>query len=89
LALFIGDESEFSAVGLHSWEAWCADCGFSKKETLRGLKAFQAKFLPAWHRLLAQITRSAAVTDAERDLLGSMTSIFEQHSADFAQMTAA
>jgi serine/threonine-protein kinase HipA len=89
LALYIGDEHQFSAVGLHSWEAWCADCGFSVKETLRGLKAFHAKFLPAWQRLLAQIASESGVTDAERTLLHNMTAIFVQHSADFAQMTGA
>jgi serine/threonine-protein kinase HipA len=86
LALYIGDETHFSAVGLHSWEAWCDDCGFSKKETLRGLKAFQAKLIPTWQRVRAQVEAESGVTPQELAMLTTMNQIFETHSTDFAEM---
>jgi serine/threonine-protein kinase HipA len=75
-------------VGLHSWEAWCDDCGFSKKETLLGLKAFQARLIPTWQRVRAQIETECGVTQQELAMLATMNQIFETHSADIAEMLA-
>jgi uncharacterized cysteine cluster protein YcgN (CxxCxxCC family) len=37
LALFIGNNETFDAVGQHSWEALCDDCGFGLPDTLKEL----------------------------------------------------
>jgi serine/threonine-protein kinase HipA len=46
LALYIGDEKTFDAVGAHSWEALCQDCGFRLPETLKGFRKLAKDLLP-------------------------------------------
>ncbi len=89
LALFIGDEDTFDAVGAHSWEALCKDCGFRLPETLRGLRKLARDLLPAWHKVLERIAREVAPTQEEQDLLHRMTAVFEKHQAHALSMTEA
>lgn len=86
LALFIGDEEAFDAVGLHSWEAFCKDCGFAVKETLKELQAMAAALLPAWDKVRAQIDQQDKPTDAERSVLERMTQVFQAHQSHVMSM---
>lgn len=89
LALYIGDEESFDAVGRHSWEALCHDCGFRVPETLKTLRKMAANILPAWQKTLAQVTKATTPGDAEQALLHNMTRVFEAHSAQALLMTQA
>lgn len=87
LALFIGDEDHFDAVGAHSWEALCADCGFGFAPVLQEFRRMAQDLLPAWLKVSERMGKEAAVTDAEQTLLSRMTAIFEQHCAHAMSMT--
>jgi serine/threonine-protein kinase HipA len=87
LALYIGDENTFDAVGAHSWEALCKDCGFRLPETLKGFRKLAQDLLPAWHKVLARLQQDTQPTEAERALLERMTQIFEAHTKNALSMT--
>ena len=86
LALFIGDDETFDAVGRHSWEAWCTDCGFAVNETLKELRTLSLALLPAWDKVRAQIEKTDDPTDAERAVLDKMTRVFLQHHRQVLSM---
>lgn len=88
LALYIGDEDTFDAVGHHSWEALCADCGFRLPETLLEFRGMATALLPAWTKLRAQLGKQTQPTDAEQQVLEKMTGVFEQHSQNALSMTS-
>lgn len=88
LALFIGDEDTFDAVGRHSWEALCADCGFRLPETLKAFRALATALPTAWTKVRAQIDEKNRPTAPERALLDSMGQIFERHCRNAMSMTA-
>ena len=81
MALHIGDEETFDAVGAHSWEAFCNDCGFRLPETLKGFRRMADELLPAWKKTHAAVLKEAAPTPAEIQLLNKMTQVFELHCA--------
>lgn len=87
LALYIGDEDTFDAVGSHSWEALCKDCGFRLPETLKGFRKLAQDLLPAWHKVLGRLQQDTQPTEAESALLGRMTQVFEAHSKNALSMT--
>ncbi|MGM9425869.1 HipA domain-containing protein [Hydrogenophaga sp. MI9] len=87
LALFIGDEDRFDAVGAHSWEALCADCGFGFAPVLQEFRRMAQDLLPAWQKVSERIGKEPAVTVAEQTLLSRMQAIFEQHCAHAMSMT--
>ena len=89
LALFIGDEETFDAVGLHSWEAFCQDCGFALKETLMELRAMAEDFIPAWDKVRARIDKQNKPSDAERAVLEKMTEVFKLHQGNVMSMLGA
>lgn len=89
LALFIGDEDTFDSVGMHSWEAFCQDCGFAVRETLKELHAMAAALLPAWDKVRARIDKDNAPTEAERAVLEKMTQVFRLHQAHAMSMLGA
>lgn len=86
LALFIGDEETFDAVGLHSWEAFCQDCGFAVKETLKELQALATALLPAWDKVRARIDQQHQPTDTEHAVLERMTQVFRRHQGHVLSM---
>ncbi|HSV57373.1 MAG TPA: HipA domain-containing protein [Variovorax sp.] len=86
LALFIGDEESFDEVGHHSWEAFCADCGFRLPETLLALQAMAGAMLAAWDKVRAQIDKQNQPTDAEKTVLEKMTQTFELHTRNALSM---
>ena len=89
LALFIGDEESFDAVGHHSWEALCNDCGFRLPETLLEFRKMALALLPAWKKVRAQLDKQHAPTTAEFEVLERMTQVFELHSTHALSMVAA
>ena len=87
LALYIGDESRFDAVGAHSWEALCSDCGFGFAPLLAEFRRMAVALLPAWARVTQRIYIADTTTPAERALLARMTQVFERHCAAALSMT--
>lgn len=87
LALYIGDEDTFDAVGAHSWEALCNDCGFRLPETLKGFRKMAQDLLPAWQKTQAAIIEDVTPDAREFELLEKMTGIFERHCAHALSMT--
>ena len=87
LALFIGDEDNFDAVGAHSWEALSKDCGFSALQLLVEFRRMAVALLPAWDKLLTSLSKKRGVTEAELQLLAKMTEIFKKHCAHAISMT--
>ena len=88
LALFIGDEDHFDAVGRHSWEAFCADCGFRLADTLKAFRAMAAALPRAWQKVRANIDVQHAPTPAEQTLLNAMEQVFTNHVTNALSMTA-
>ena len=66
-------------MGLHSWEAFCQDCGFAVKEALMELKTMAQALLPAWDKVRARIENDNKPDDAERAVLDKMTQVFRLH----------
>ena len=88
LALFIGNDETFDAVGAHSWEAFCTDCGFGFLPTLAEFRRMALALLPAWRKVQDSIAREKGVTEAERAMLARMTAIFKRHVDHALSMTA-
>jgi serine/threonine-protein kinase HipA len=87
LALFIGDEETFDAVGAHSWEALCADCGFGFAPTLAEFRRMALALLPAWNKVQASVAKEKGVTEAELAMLARMSAVFERHVGHALSMT--
>jgi serine/threonine-protein kinase HipA len=88
LALFIGGEETFDAVGHHSWEALCKDCGFRLPETLAEFRKMAIALPPAWRKVREQIDRQHTPTPAEVEVLERMTQVFELHCRHALSMAA-
>ena len=87
LALFIGDEENFDAVGRHSWEALCEDCGFRLDETLKEFRSMASALPAAWEKVRTQIEKKNKPTSAELALLNTMGGVFEEHCRNALSMT--
>jgi serine/threonine-protein kinase HipA len=88
LALYIGDEDRFDAVGSHSWEALCADCGFGFAPLMVEFRRMAQAFVPAWTKVRERVAGEPGVTPDEQRLLSRMTQVFEQHAAHALSMTS-
>jgi serine/threonine-protein kinase HipA len=87
LALYIGDEDKFDAVGEHSWEVLCKDCGFRLPETLKGFRKLAQDLVPAWHKVQERLLQEVHPTEAEHAMLTCMTQVFEAHTRNALSMT--
>ena len=87
LALFIGDEQTFDAVGRHSREALCSDCGFRLPDTLKEFRTMASALPKAWAKVCAQIDKMNAPTPPELLLLVTMGKVFESHCHNAMSMT--
>jgi serine/threonine-protein kinase HipA len=87
MALYIGDEDNFDAVGAHSWEALCGDCGFRLPETLKGFRKMAQALLPAWKKTHERVVKQTAAGASELALLERMTQVFDAHCAHALSMT--
>ena len=88
LALFIGDEETFDAVGRHSWEAFCKDCSIQWPAFLEEFRKMVEKLLPAWQKVCAEIEKKNTPTESEKALLVRMTAVFEGQVQNAMSMTA-
>lgn len=88
LALFIGDDETFDAVGLHSWDAFCQDCSFQLPEFLKEFRKMAEKLLPAWQKVLTEIEKKNSPTEGETKLLERMTAVFDGQVQNALSMTA-
>ena len=87
MALFIGDDESFDAVGAHSWEALSKDCGFKASELLVEFRRMAIALLPAWDKVHDRVSKKSGVTEPELQLLAKMTEIFKQHCTNAISMT--
>ncbi len=87
LALYIGGDETFDAVGAHSWEALCEDCGFSPQETLKTLRRMALDMMRVWNKLYPQVVAETEPTPEEQDVLQRMDAVFEKHMAHALSMT--
>lgn len=88
LALYIGGEEAFDAVGVHSWEALCEDCGFRVHETLKTLRKMALDMERVWSKVHPQVVADTEPTAEELDVLQRMDAVFEKHMANVLSMTA-
>lgn len=88
LALFIGGDETFDAVGAHSWEALCEDCGFRPNETLKTLRKMTLDMMRVWDKVHSQVVADTEPTPEEQDVLKRMVAVFEKHVAHALSMTA-
>ena len=72
LALFIGDDSTYAAVGAHSWEAFCEDCGFALKPTLALFRKMAHDVRKSWDKTVATAIRQYPLSPAEKTLIERM-----------------
>jgi len=88
LAMFIGDEETFDAVGRHSWEGFCKDCDFRLPQLLDEFRTMASKLLPAWDKVYSEIEKKNAPTQSEIELLKRMTMVFQKQVQNALSMTA-
>lgn len=87
LALFIGDESTYKAVGAHSWEAFCDDCGFGFKPTLRQFRKMAQDIRKAWDKTVGAALAQHPITPSEKVLIERMNSVIEANRNAALSMT--
>lgn len=87
LALYIGGDETFDAVGAHSWEALCEDCGFRLNETLKTLRKMALDMMRMWDKVYLQVVAETEPTPEEQDVLRRMDAVFEKHMAHALSMT--
>ncbi len=88
MALFIGDDEMFQAVGAHSWEAFCEDCGFGYKEMMKLLREMATKVGPTWGTVVGQTLAQFKLTDAEMNLIGKIREVIAINSDAVISMTS-
>ena len=88
LALFIGDEHTYQAVGAHSWEAFCADCGFGFKPSMALFRKMAKDVGKSWEKTVAIALRQNQLTAAERALTERIGVIIDSNSKAALSMTA-
>jgi serine/threonine-protein kinase HipA len=87
LALYIGDEDQYSSVGAHSWEAFCEDCGFSVKPTLSLFMKMAKDLAKAWITVTGQASADFALSQEELKLIQAITDVIKNNCAAAMSMT--
>lgn len=87
LALFIGDEEEFGAVGAHSWEAFCKDCGFRYEQTMTEFRKLATAVHKAWAKVYEGIQADEQTTPEEQQLLQRMDGVILANAQAARSMT--
>lgn len=88
LALFIGDEEEFGAVGAHSWEAFCKDCDFRYEQTMAEFRKMVAGVNKAWAKVRDGIQADEKTTPEEQQLMLRMDAVIQANTQAARSMTA-
>ena len=89
LALFIGDESTYDAVGSHSWEAFCEDCGFGFKPTMRQFRKMAEDIGKSWEKIVTMAISQHQINESERALIERIGAVIDANSKAALSMTAA
>lgn len=89
LALFIGDESTYEAVGAHSWEAFCADCGFGFKPTMKQFRKMAKDIRQSWDKTVAIATHRYQLNVSEKALVERISRVIDTNSKAALSMTVA
>jgi len=88
LALFIGDEEEFGAVGAHSWEAFCKDCGFRYEQTMTEFRKMATAVVKAWAKVRDGISLDEKTTPEEQQLIQRMDGVIQANAQAARSMTS-
>jgi len=89
LALFIGDETTYDAVGAHSWEAFCQDCGFSFKPTMRQFRKMAEDIGKSWEKTVATAISQHQINESEKALIERIGAVIDANSKAALSMTEA
>ncbi|WP_396433368.1 HipA domain-containing protein [Limnohabitans sp.] len=87
LALFIGDESTYETVGVHSWKAFCHDCGFAFKPTMALFRKMAKDVRRCWDKTVSTAIRQYPLTSAERALIERIGAIIDANSRAASSMS--
>lgn len=88
LALFIGDENTYQAVGAHSWEAFCADCEFGFKPSMALFRKMAKDIGKSWEKTVGAATRQLQLSTAETLLIEKIGAIIRSNSKAALSMTS-
>ncbi|NBS75420.1 MAG: HipA domain-containing protein, partial [Betaproteobacteria bacterium] len=89
LALFIGDESTYQTVGAHSWGAFCEDCGFGFKPTMRQFRKMAQEIRQAWDKTVANAIDQHQVNESEKALIERIGTVIDTNRKAALSMTVA
>ncbi len=87
LALFIGDETTYDAVGAHSWEAFCEDCGFGFKPTMKQFRKMAQDIGQSWAKTVATAVRQHPMSESEKTLIKQISAVIDANSQAAISMT--
>lgn len=89
LALFIGDESTYQTVGAHSWGAFCEDCGFGFKPTMKQFRKMAQEIRQAWDKTVANAIDQHQVNESEKALIERIGTVIDTNRKAALSMTVA
>jgi serine/threonine-protein kinase HipA len=87
LALFIGDETTYDVVGAHSWEAFCEDCGFGFKPTMKQFRKMAQDIGQSWAKTVATAVRQHPMSESEKTLIKQISAVIDANSQAAISMT--
>ena len=87
LALFIGDDERFQSVGAHSWEAFCQDCGFGYRETMKLLRNMADKMPSLWNQVVDKEGSTRQLTEQEWKLIHRIQNVITTNCQAVISMT--
>lgn len=87
LALYIGDDDRYAAIGAHSWEAFCQDGGFSVKPTLSLFRKMAQEVPKAWASVVDQARAAGVLTGPEEALVQGIANVIERNCRSAVSMT--
>lgn len=88
LALYIGDEMTYQAVGAHSWEAFCTDCGFGFKPSMALFRKMAKDIGKSWEKTVGAATRQLQLSTSESLLIEKIGAIIHSNSKAALSMTS-
>lgn len=88
LALFIGDNTNYEAVGAHSWEALCEDCGFGLKPTMRQFRKMAKDIRRSWDKTVATSIAQYQLSESEKALIERISAVIDTNSQAALSMTS-
>jgi serine/threonine-protein kinase HipA len=89
LALFIGDESTYKAIGAHSWEAFCDDCGFGFKPTMNQFEKMARDIRKFWDQTVITASSQYSLSQTEKELIERIGTVIDTNSRAALSMVGA